>query len=302
MNVNSWLAWMMRLSAVFLLSWLVLKGISLIVGLAIAVIWLWYVRRKCPATFWREMLGLLVLFWVSCWLLFLFSPPSSVHSLFYKNLTANQELWAIVMQAMVHSLMLAFLGSLMACAFGLIIGGVLGLAKGKVLALLNPLLQTFMAIPILLYFLLGLVVLPTGSSSIVVIFAFCLWLEPARMIQTRLVSLKSEPFVHLAKVQGKTAWHVFVQEILPNIRPVVWVSFMVVFLNAILLESILGYLGLGLEPGTPSLGKLIELGSKSWPEAPLLLLVPIAIELAWLFSLRGVLRSLDKKQQPLVIA
>lgn len=204
--------------------------------------------------------------------------------------------------AQAHSTVIAFTGSFIACFLGLLIGALLGMSQGWLRRLLDPMMQTLMAIPILMFFLVGLVIFPPGPATLICVLGFTLWLEPARMIQVQLQTLKQAPFVHTARVMGMSAWRILLRECLPNMLPVIWVSFLIVFLNAILLESILGFLGLGLQPGTPSLGSFIEDGGKAWPEHPHLLLGPLMLEVAWMLGLRGLMRKADQRHRPLRVA
>lgn len=198
-----------------------------------------------------------------------------------------------------NSLGIALSGSFLACSFGLAVGFGLGLAKGWMRRTSDALLQTFMAIPVVLYFLVSLVIFPPGPTTLVFVFAATLWLEPARMIQARMREIETAPFIHVSRMMAWPKQRIFFREWLPNLTSVFWVSFLIVFLNAILLEAILGYLGLGLRPGTPTLGRLIEWGAKYWPKYPAMLLAPLALEVTWIIALRGLLRQADRRDRPL---
>ena len=198
-----------------------------------------------------------------------------------------------------NSLGIALAGSFLACLIGLLIGTVLAFSSGWARQFSDTLLQTFMAIPVVLYFLVSLVIFPPGPVTLIFVFAATLWLEPARMIQARIRELESAPFIHVPRMMGWSFGRIFTKEWLPNLAAVFWVSFLIVFLNAILLEAILGYLGLGLRPGTPALGRMIEWGAKYWPRNPAMLLAPLALEIAWIVSLRRLLRKADRRDRPL---
>lgn len=287
--------------ALLFFTWVYFPG--WLVGLA-SLGWFEMFRRKRPA--FKEW-DLYLIWGLACLLgagglVLIFEEPTYLHLLSSGATLELSSFFKFLLRGHTLSLGIALAGSLVAGCFGFLFGSILGMVRRGWGRVLDPLVQTFLAIPFLLFVLVGLVILPPGPGSLVLLFGFTLWIEPARMIQARFDELHQTAFVQTARMLGKSRVNLLWQEYLPNTLPVFWVSVMVIFLNAIVLEAILGYLGLGLSPGTPSLGKLLEIGSKIWPEKPMLLLGPLCFELVWLACLRRLIRRLDQSQQPLYSA
>ncbi len=190
------------------------------------------------------------------------------------------------------SVLIALGGSLLALALGTAMAGLLALAPQLVQLPARLVCQTWLALPAMLFFCLGIALVDqAGVGTLVVLLGLTLWLEPARMLEARIVELRGSPFVAVARMAGKRESHVFLREILPNLRPVFVVNLLLTFHAALLLESALGFLGLGRALGSPSLGALIEQSVREVERAPATFVAAIALLMAWLAALRGVAGS-----------
>jgi peptide/nickel transport system permease protein len=84
------------------------------------------------------------------------------------------------------------------------------------------------------------------------------WTTLARMLRAEVLSLREREFVHAARALGATRWQVAVAEILPNIAGTVLVNATLIIPTAVLLESTISFVGLGVQPPDVSLGRLIS--------------------------------------------
>ncbi len=213
----------------------------------------------------------------------------------------DRDILARILYGNRSSILIALFGSTLACFFGLLVSGLMALGPRPLRRLWDGLLQALLSIPLLVYFLLGLAFLEPGALSLTLLFGFTLWPELARMVQARLLELESAEFVQVARMRGDGELEIFIKEALPNLGPVLLVNFLITLVNAVLLESILGYLGLGLEPGAPSLGRMIRLGVQTLDTQPATLLVSMAALVGWLAGLRTLLSGLDPRHRPLQV-
>ena len=191
-----------------------------------------------------------------------------------------------------------------AAAAGL--SSVLGVAFGALLSLLPPRfrfagdvpLQVFLSLPVLLFYLIGLALFPAGPNTLILLMGFTLWPELARLVQERLESLRQAPFVVAAHARGDGAVQVFRRELLPNLTGLVATYLLLNFISAILLESILSYLGLGLPLGTPSLGALLHECAGLFEHRMAPLTAVFGLLTAYVGGLRLAIRSLQRRMVP----
>ena len=145
---------------------------------------------------------------------------------------------------------------------------------------------------------MGVTFLPSGPATLILMFALTLWPETARLVQARAEELVRAPFVQVARMQGLAEYRIFPRELLPNLWPLLQTSALLTLANGVLLESILGFLGLGMPLGTPGLGRLIALATSRLDQHGPLLVATTLLLMAWLGGCRAVgRRSLDPRDR-----
>jgi peptide/nickel transport system permease protein len=178
-------------------------------------------------------------------------------------------------------------------AVGVLLGVPLGLLAGYLGegwdAVLNLLMETLYALPGLLLALLFAALMGPGALS--GMLAVGLSLVPAfyRMARALTLGLKAAPFVEAALALGATPGRVLVRHLLPNLLGPLLVQASLAFAAALLAEAALSYLGLGIQPPDPSLGRMLKEAQSFLPLSPYPALVPgLALSLAVLgFNLLG---------------
>jgi peptide/nickel transport system permease protein len=126
------------------------------------------------------------------------------------------------------------------------------------------------------------------------------WSGYARLIRSQVLSLREREFVEAARSIGASTPSILRRHVLPNsIAPII-VAVSVNFGNAILAESALSYLGVGIQPPTPSWGQMINANLDQWRYYPHLVLVPggvlALLILGFNFLGDGVADALNPKQ------
>jgi len=109
---------------------------------------------------------------------------------------------------------------------------------------------------------------------IIVIVALFGWTTTARLVRAGALSLKERPFVLAAHASGASNLRIMLVHILPNLVSPITVSTTLAMGNIILLESVLSFLGLGIQPPTPSWGNLLTNAQELIWEAPALACYP----------------------------
>jgi ABC-type dipeptide/oligopeptide/nickel transport system permease subunit len=119
--------------------------------------------------------------------------------------------------------------------------------------------------------------LTSGGVGIVLAITLCTWMLTARLVRAQVLSLREAEFYRAAIVTGASRQRLMAVHLLPNVMPVAVTAFTLGVPRAILLESAIAYLGLGLIAPMPSIGILIADGVKVMRSHPFALIVPAIV-------------------------
>lgn len=197
-------------------------------------------------------------------------PPSGAHPL------GTDDLGRDVLARMLHgariSLSVGFVAESIAIGIGLVIGLLAGYYGGKVDSLLMRFVDIMLCFPT--FFLILAVIAFIGPSiwNIMLIIGVTGWMGVARLVRAETLSLKERDFVAAARAQGAGTARILFRHILPNTLAPVLVAATLGVAGAILVESGLSFLGIGVQPPTPSWGNILTAGKDN-------------IEFAWWLSL-----------------
>jgi peptide/nickel transport system permease protein len=159
------------------------------------------------------------------------------------------------------SLLVSGLGTLLALVVGLFAGLVAGFYRGVPDLLVSRFVDAMMAIPVLLLAIALASVLRGGTIwMMVLILALVNWTYLARIIRGEVLSLRERDFIEAARALGVSDLALLVRHLLPNLLGPVIVFATLSLAGNILLESALSYLGVGIQPPTPSWGNMIQEG------------------------------------------
>ncbi len=219
-----------------------------------------------------------------------FEPPSASHPL------GTDELGRDILLRLLHgarvSLAVGLAVALGATALGTLIGLVAALRGGWVEAVLMRLSDTLLALPVLPLLIVLAAVdttrfgLPRGEAAsdilrITAILVLFGWVGVARLARAAALTELAKDYVAAARVAGASEARVLLRHILPNIAGPVAVAAALAVAGAILAESTLSFLGLGIQPPAPSWGNMLANAQELIFSAPLAALWPgLAILLA----------------------
>lgn len=224
-------------------------------------------RRHRMATFGLVILTIIVLFSIIAPLIShyefdtmsledRFSPPSS------QFLLGTDELGRDVLVRLAYggrvSLFVAIVASISSLIIGAIIGGISGFFGGWLDNFLMRLVDVLLSIPT--FPLLMILAMYFGGSlwNIILIFAILGWMGESRLIRGYFLSLKETEFVEAAFAIGASSRRIIFRHIMPNTLAVLLVSVTLSVGGVILFEAALSYLGLGIQPPTPSWGNMLQ--------------------------------------------
>jgi peptide/nickel transport system permease protein len=199
------------------------------------------------------------------------------------------------------SLIIGIVANGIAVLIGAAVGIIAGYFRGAIGAVLMRFTDLMMAFPALL---LAIVLAATFRPSlwiVALVIALVNWVQIARVIFTETRSLAERDFVTAERSLGAGTGRVLVRHILPHLVPTLLVYSTLGISTTVLLEATLSYLGVGVQPPTPSWGNIIFENQTYFSTAPWLVFIPgvAIIVLALAFNLVGdALRDiLDPTQQ-----
>ncbi|APO65249.1 peptide ABC transporter permease [Brucella suis] len=197
------------------------------------------------------------------------------------------------------SLAIGLLASAMALVLGVGYGAISGYLGGRVDNVMMRLVDILYSLPFIFFVILMLVFFGRSIFIIFIAIGATEWLDMARIVRGQTLSLKRQEFVQAADALGATRSGVITRHIIPNALGPVIVFVTLLVPKAILLESLLSFLGLGVQDPLTSLGLLISEGAQNMRGASWQLIWPAATLTIILFALNflgdGLRDSLDPK-------
>jgi peptide/nickel transport system permease protein len=186
------------------------------------------------------------------------------------------------------SLGIALLGSVLGCLIGTGIGLFAGYLRGRVEAALMVVVDAQIALPYLLLVLMGLAVFGTSTWVMIALVSLAGWENYARLARGQVLSLRERPFVEAARALGAGPIWVLRQHILPHLAAPLAVQFTLGLPAVLLLESSLSFLGIGVQPPTATLGRMIGEGRHQMLTAPWVVVAPTLVILALTLSVQAI--------------
>jgi peptide/nickel transport system permease protein len=196
-------------------------------------------------------------------------PPSSAHWL------GTDALGRDVLSRMIYgtqiSLLVGFVAVGIAVLIGVIVGALAGYYPGWVDTLFMRLVDIMLSIPTFFLILAVIALVGPNLLNIMVVIGVTSWMGVARLVRGEFLALKESDYVLAARALGVPAYRIIFSHILPNAMAPVYVSTILGIAAAVLVESSLSFLGLGVQPPTPSWGNILTDGKAN-------------IEIAWWLS------------------
>jgi len=199
------------------------------------------------------------------------------------------------------SLMVGILATICSVVVGIVWGATAGFLGGKIDGLMMRIVDMMYAIPYLLIAILLVTILGREFYLVVLTITAFSWMDMARVVRGQTLSLRSMEFVEAARAIGVPTRRIIFSHIVPNLLGVVVIYTTVTVPGVILTESVLSFLGLGIQEPMTSWGVLIHDGSGVMDVAPWLLLFPCALLSITLYCFNfigdGLRDALDPKQR-----
>jgi peptide/nickel transport system permease protein len=159
-------------------------------------------------------------------------------------------------------------------ALGTIIGALAGYLGGKTDALIGRIMDVLMAFPGILLAIALVAVLGPSLRNVVLALVTIGWVSYARLVRGQVLKIRELEYVQAIRAQGATLGRVLGQHVIPATFSAVSVQATLGMAGAIIGEASLSFLGLGVQPPTPSWGTMLDAGRAHLFDAPHLTLIP----------------------------
>jgi peptide/nickel transport system permease protein len=186
----------------------------------------------------------------------------------------GRDIFVRMMVAARISLAIGVAGSLLAAGIGTLLGALAGWRGGLVDRVTMAIADALLAIPRLVLLLVCAALWKPGVTTVLVVLGVTGWMGVARMVRGEVLGIRARHFVEAAVALGVPDRRVLWRHILPNALGPAIVAATLGVGSAILLESGLSFLGLGIQPPRPSWGNMIAGGRDLIVTAPWVALAP----------------------------
>ncbi|WMM24482.1 ABC transporter permease [Tissierella sp. MB52-C2] len=172
------------------------------------------------------------------------------------------------------SLTVGFLSMIISTVIGTIVGTTSGYFGGRIDNLIMRTIDILMSIPTFFLILILNAYLKPGIQNIIIIIGLFSWMGIARIVRAETLSIKEREYVLYSKAIGEKSNIIMLKHIIPNIFPTVIVASTLNIAGAILTESSLSFLGLGVRQPDSSWGSMLKYAQGYIGDAPYLALFP----------------------------
>jgi len=185
-------------------------------------------------------------------------PPSKAHLLGTDEL--GRDVFSRMIWASRVSLKVGFIAVGIAVGIAIILGSLAGYYGGRVDNIIMRFVDIMLCFPTFFLILAVIAILEPSITNIMIVIGITSWPGITRLLRAEFLSLKEREFVAAARALGASDWRIIFNHILPNALAPVVVAVTLGVAGAILTESALSFLGIGVQPPTPSWGNILTSG------------------------------------------
>jgi oligopeptide transport system permease protein len=183
------------------------------------------------------------------------------------------------------SLFIGLVATLVAMVIGVAYGLISGMAGGRLDNAMMRFVDVLYGFPFMAFVILLTVIFERSLVLLFVAIGAVEWLTTARVVRGQVLSLMNQEFVLAARVSGAGSLRILWRHLVPNVMGQVVIYASLTVPGIMLLEAVLSFLGLGVQPPQSSWGTLIQEGANNMETSPWMLLFPGALFIATLLAL-----------------
>jgi ABC-type dipeptide/oligopeptide/nickel transport system permease subunit len=213
----------------------------------------------------------------------------------------GRDMLSRIMYSMRNALLVAFCAQTVTLAIGVTLGAIAGYRGGIVDGLIMRCVDIMYSFPTFLFNIVLVTAMGRGLFTIFLAIGLTQWAGLARLVRGQILSLKHAEYIEAARAIGARDGHIIRKYLIPNILGPIIISFMGGIPWAMIAESGLSLLGMGLRPPMPSFGNLLNSGSGMVLGFPHLLIWPAVVFAVLLLSFNflgdGLRDAFDPKSE-----
>ena len=172
------------------------------------------------------------------------------------------------------SLIVGVLAMVTSVFIGVAVGMISGYFGGIVDSILMRIVDIFCAIPWIIIVTVISMLFKRGIASIIIVIGCFSWMEIARLVRAETMSAKNRDYVQYAELVGVSKLKIIIQHVLPTIMPVIITAATGAIASAIMVESSMSFLGIGIQPPQCSWGSLLQTAQRNLAKAPHMAFIP----------------------------
>ena len=156
------------------------------------------------------------------------------------------------------SISIGIVAQIIASIVGVTLGSLAGYYGGWIDSLISRVMEIFQAFPDLIFAMAIMTFMGKGVLNLFIALGLLTWVRTARMIRGSVMQLKEKEYVEAARACGASTYWIIMKELVPNCLSTIIVLVTLGIPNAIMYEASLSFLGIGIQPPTPSWGNMIS--------------------------------------------
>lgn len=156
------------------------------------------------------------------------------------------------------SICIGIVPQIIACVVGVTLGSIAGYYGGVIDSIISRIMEIFQAFPDLIFAMAIMTFMGKGVFNLFIALGLLTWVRMARMIRGSVMQLKEKEYIEASRASGATTYWVIMKGLVPNCLSTIIVLVTLGIPNAIMYEASLSFLGIGIQPPTPSWGNMIS--------------------------------------------
>jgi peptide/nickel transport system permease protein len=182
------------------------------------------------------------------------------------------------------SLIVGILAMLISTCIGVGVGTVSGYFGGKIDNIIMRFVDIISSIPWMILVTVVSIFLKPGLQAIIIVIGLFSWMETARLVRAETLSIKEREYVLYATSIGESSKSIIFKHIIPSVFPTIIIASTSSIANAIMTESSLSFLGLGIQQPMSSWGNLLQNAQTNLQSAPYMAILPGVLIILTIYS------------------